>query len=115
MQAHTSPGSVTTVISPRVWTDTARTETNNFYRYGLVLWLTGANAGTEWEVRANTGTQIDLFIAIRGGIQVGDTYEITQGCNRKIATCKDTFKNIYNFRGEPHKPSVNALFQYSTK
>lgn len=115
IQAHTLPGSVTGVISPRVFTDTARTEAGNFFKYGIVLWLTGGNAGTEWEVKANTGTQIDLFLSTRPGIQIGDTYEITRGCDRTLATCKTAFGNIYNNRSEPHKSSVNALFQYSTR
>ena len=35
-------------------------------------------------------------------LSVGDYYEIYAGCDKTLATCKEKFNNVINFRGEPY-------------
>jgi uncharacterized phage protein (TIGR02218 family) len=47
-------------------------------------------------------------IEIAGPIQV----ELSQGCDRRFATCRERFGNAVNFRGEPHLPGNDLLLRY---
>ncbi len=38
--------------------------------------------------------------------------ELIEGCDRQLATCRDRFANIANFRGEPHLPGNDLLTRY---
>lgn len=42
-------------------------------------------------------------------IPPGTTYTLTPGCDKTLATCRDVFDNVVNFRGEPHLPGNDAL------
>jgi uncharacterized phage protein (TIGR02218 family) len=93
---------------------------DDVFRHGLLTWLeqtssgdTGGanNAGYEMEVRtynAATG-EITLFAAMPYTINVGDDFEITYGCDKKLATCADRFSNELNFRGEPWIPAGTTI------
>ena len=35
-----------------------------------------------------------------------------QGCDRQLATCRDRFANMINFRGFPHVPGADFLLRY---
>lgn len=105
-------GEVDTVTtSRRVWTDTGRSEADDYYTGGKVEWLTGANAGRVMDVKHYTlATQtIELFEPMASDIAPGDTYEISRGCDKTFATCRDTFSNVENFRGFPYIPGVSDL------
>lgn len=45
-------------------------------------------------------------------LEVGNTYEAEVGCDGRKDTCKSTFNNIHNFRGEPHLPGFHKQFLY---
>ena len=72
-------------------------------RGGKITFTSGANDGYSMEVRAVTdGSPSDtvlLFQPMPLDIEVGDTFEVTAGCNKLRATCRDTFDNLVNFRG----------------
>lgn len=105
-------GEVDTVTtSRRVWTDTGRSEADDYYTGGKVEWLTGANAGRVMDVKRYTlATQtIELFEPMASDILAGDTYEISRGCDKAFETCRDTFDNVLNFRGFPYIPGVSDL------
>lgn len=62
----TVTGTVTSVGSPRVWTDTARLEATDYFAFGKVTWTSGPNAGYAMEVKAHsklsaTGTVVLLL------------------------------------------------------
>jgi hypothetical protein len=38
--------------------------------------------------------------------------ELTQGCDKRAATCAERFANIANFRGEPHLPGFDLLTRF---
>jgi uncharacterized phage protein (TIGR02218 family) len=37
-------------------------------------------------------------------IAAGDDFVVTAGCDKQMATCRNVFNNLNNFRGFPHMP-----------
>lgn len=80
----------------------------DYYRFGVVTWTSGANAGLEMEVKAQSGGSITLYEAMPYRVEAGDGYTISPGCDKLDTTCIDKFDNILNFQGSPHVPGVDA-------
>ena len=76
------------------------------FERGLLRFTSGANAGARFEIRAQsaiaTSTGFALWQAVGGPILPGDRFNVTAGCDKSIATCRDRFANLLNFRGFPH-------------
>lgn len=109
LASYTVTGSVTTATSARVFTDTALAEADGYFDGGLVTWLTGDNAGYAMEVKTHASDVITLQQPMPSATQVGDTYTMSAGCDKTLATCKDKFSNVVNFRGFPHVPGMDRL------
>lgn len=79
---------------------------------GRVRWLTGANSGLESLVLVSAGTVLSLreppaFVPL-----AGDRLEVSEGCDKTLATCRTRFGNAANFRGEPFLPGIDLLTRY---
>ena len=46
-------------------------------------------------------------------IAAGDTFNVTAGCDKRFATCRDRFDNAVNFRGFPHIPGNDFVISYA--
>jgi uncharacterized phage protein (TIGR02218 family) len=46
-------------------------------------------------------------------IEVGDTFDITAGCDKRLETCRDRFSNVVNFGGFPHMPGNDYALAYA--
>jgi len=112
LASFTVTGAVTATTSADSFSDSARTEPDGWFDYGLLTWLSEPNAGLEMEIKTQTGPLMTLFQAMPLAIQIGDGYNVTAGCDRRFATCKTKFANGINFRGEPFVPGRDALFAY---
>lgn len=82
------------------------------YGNGLVRWLGGANVGLEGAVAASDGATLTLRAAPRHAPLPGTLIELTEGCDKTIATCAGRFANALNFRGEPFLPGIDLLTRY---
>lgn len=88
---------------------------DDVYALGVVRWLTGANAGREQEIEGNTTTVVNLAFVTDFPIQVGDEYEIREGCNKhardEVHGCKRWWGTQWtqHFRGEPDIPVGDAV------
>lgn len=72
---------------------------------GKLTFTSGANDGAAMEVKAHgAGGRIELWRAAARPVLAGDTFEVTAGCDKQFATCRDRFANAANFRGFPHMP-----------
>lgn len=109
LSAITVTGTVTEAGGVLEFTDTGRTEPAGFFRYGLVTFTTGANTGRQMEVKAYDGQTFELFQPMPEPIQPGDEYAVYPGCDKQLATCRDTFDNVVNFRGYPHIPGNDHM------
>ena len=108
----TVAGSVTSAASNRAFTDAARSEAAGWFDYGLLTWVTGANAGLSVEVKSFASGAFTLFDAMPGVIAAGDRYSVHAGCDKRVATCKAKFANVLNFRGEPFVPGPDSMLDY---
>jgi len=86
--------------------------TADWYAYGRLRWVTGANAGLSADVFSSGGGAVQLREPMRGDIAVGDVFILTAGCDRRFSTCVEKFGNGANFRGEPHVPGLDAMLDY---
>lgn len=72
---------------------------------GKLVFTGGANDGAVMEVKAHAaGGRIELWRATARPLSPGSTFEVTAGCDKQFATCRDRFANAVNFRGFPHMP-----------
>ncbi len=114
--AQTVTGSVTAIIDNANFTDNAQSAATGVYNYGKLTWQTGLNAGQSMEVKTWDGAlqNFTLWLPMPSAIQVGDTYMVYPGCDKRFTTCQSTFSNAPNFGGFPYIPGVGNILQYPT-
>ncbi len=112
LTAYEVTGSVTAVTDARLFTDSSRTEGSNYFAGGLLIWLTGQNAGRSMEIKSNDSVlaQVALVSPMYLPITVGDTYRATPGCMKSLDVCSNKFNNVVNFRGEPFIPLNDGIY-----
>jgi uncharacterized phage protein (TIGR02218 family) len=110
-------GEVTSVTDRASFADSALVDagvvTADWFKYGLLTWLAGNNAGIESEVKtsnASTGA-LTLWKAMPYTIQTSDTFRLEVGCDKAKDTCVSKFDNVVNFRGFPWVPGRDAVLQ----
>lgn len=85
---------------------------------GKLTWTGGANAGLSVEVKSHSrvagGAQLNLWQPSAYGIETGDAFLVTAGCDKRFATCRARFDNAANFRGFPHIPGNDFLISLPT-
>ena len=110
--AFTEEGSVTAINEDGDFYIT-NSHSADYYSYGLITWLTGANAGEQMEIKAYTTDRlVKLFLPMPHKIAIGDTFAIQAGCDGNATTCRSRFNNLVNFRGEPYTPGNNYVQNY---
>ena len=82
------------------------------YARGLLTWQTGLNTGQSNSIKDHAADTITLWSLPADLVQTGDTFEITPGCDKTLATCRDRFGNAENFRGFPHIPGDDFATSY---
>ena len=82
------------------------------YGEGLLRWFGGANAGLASAIERSAGAVLTLRQAPAFAVAPGVLVEVTEGCDRRLATCAARFGNVANFRGEPHLPGIDLLTRY---
>jgi uncharacterized phage protein (TIGR02218 family) len=89
------------------------TEPAGWAAYGRVTVMAGENAGAVREVRRHdAGGAIDLWEPFLAPLVPGTALSIQAGCDKRLASCRDRFGNVANFRGFPHLPGLDALLRY---
>jgi uncharacterized phage protein (TIGR02218 family) len=101
-----------TAVEGLVLTVDAAEPTDNAYGQGLLRWLGGANAGFVSAIAMSAGASITLYKAPPFVVAAGTLIDLTQGCDKTIATCSARFANAANFRGEPYLPGIDLLTRY---
>lgn len=100
-------GAITTATDSITFTDTSRTEADGYFNFGLVEFTSGNNMGVQREVKSFAAGVITLELPMPFAMAVGDAYDIWRGCDKNFSTCKDTYDNVINFRGEPYVPTID--------
>jgi uncharacterized phage protein (TIGR02218 family) len=84
----------------------------NALGYGRLRWIGGANSGTESTILRAEGAALVLREPPAFAPAIGDLIEVSEGCDKSLATCAGRFANALNFRGEPHLPGTDLLTRY---
>jgi uncharacterized phage protein (TIGR02218 family) len=58
---------------------------------------------------------LELWSSVRGPLEVGQTFVVTAGCDKHLATCKAKFANAANFRGFPHMPGNDFVTMFARR
>ena len=112
LSSYTVTGTLTAVESAAQSSDSSRTEAAGTYDHGLLTMSSGANSGLSREVKFHqSGGELILVLPFPYELQLGDSYSLTQGCDKTLSTCMNRYDNAINFRGEPHVPGVDQLLQ----
>lgn len=89
---------------------------NDWFSRGLILFTSGAATGQSIEIKRHTNVSavvtLELWQPVRGPVLAGQTFTITAGCDRQIATCRDKFANAVNYRGFPDMPGNDFVTSY---
>ncbi len=120
LASFTVTGSVTAAASNAVFTDSARTEAAEWFRFGKLTWTSGANNGLAMEVKGfSSGKVFTLAQAMPYAIALGDAYSVYAGCDKSgrlgAAHCKTKFSNYLRFRGFEDVPGINAALNPTTR
>lgn len=89
-----------------------RAAPGNAYGYGRLRWIGGANSGLQSAILRSDGLALVLREAPPFPAAAGDLVELSEGCDKSLATCSGRFGNAVNFRGEPHLPGIDLLTRY---
>lgn len=80
-----------------------------WFARGRLVW----DAGGESEVSAHRletgGVVIEVLDAPGDVVELGATFTIYAGCDKRHETCRVKFDNVTNFRGFPHMPGNDAV------
>lgn len=86
--------------------------TADIYPFGQLRWLTGACTGLTQRIVDQTGDVLMLDEPPALAVTPGALGLLTQGCDKRLATCSARFANAVNFRGEPFLPGIDLLTRY---
>jgi len=112
LASHTVTGTVTSVLDSGRFYDSARTESDTTFAYGLLTWTSGANTGKAVEVKSYADKLFTLWLPQTQSIATGDGYSVYRGCDKRYETCRTIFSNLANFGGFPHLPGVDRMLNY---
>lgn len=113
MAGRTLISRIVAVVSEDI-VDVAAALADDALGYGRLRWLTGANSGLESPVLRSSGSRITLREVPPRPVVAGDLVELSEGCDKSLATCAGRFGNAINFRGEPHLPGIDLLTRYAS-
>lgn len=115
LATYTVSGAVTAVSSRRAFTDAARAEAQHWFRYGRVIWTSGANNGYAMEVDSFASGAFGLALPMPYDIAISDTYSAYAGCDKSgrlgAAHCKAKFSNYVNFQGFEDVPGMDKMLR----
>lgn len=79
------------------------------YDLGVLTFTSGVNAGIPRTVRSfTTGGTFIPVTAFPSAPAIGDTFTVTQGCDKTQTTCNSKFGNLAHFRGYPYIPRAET-------
>lgn len=102
-------GKIEEVLSPVLFKDSTRNESENYFQFGEIEFQTGANKSEVFDIRSSKENVIELMLPASYTMQKGDSYKIVRGCDKQFSTCINKYNNALNFRGEPHVPEPSRL------
>jgi len=83
------------------------------YDHGKLTWTSGENNGIIQEVKIADSVTATLTLYLKSpfSITVGDTFDLTAGCDKRFATCQFFGRQKF-FRGFPDVPGQDRYLNY---
>lgn len=105
-------GTITTVEDKRKFTDSSRDEEVGYFDYGIIKFTSGNNNGLQMEIKKyEEEGKFETVLPFTKDIEVGDSYDLYSGCDKRFSTCIEKFSNAENFRGFPHIPGTDKILK----
>jgi uncharacterized phage protein (TIGR02218 family) len=82
------------------------------FRFGEACVLDGDNGGWRSRLIDVEGDAVVLRDVPLFAMAAGMRIRLSEGCDKRFATCRSRFANSANFRGEPHLPGNDLLTRY---
>ena len=82
---------------------------DNYYTFGYLEIVTGANAGQSRLIKSQIGSLVTVLPPLLSLPAEGDEVYLYPGCDKKKATCEDKFDNLANFIGFPYVPEPEVI------
>jgi uncharacterized phage protein (TIGR02218 family) len=104
----TNTGAATSGSTSLVINDATLSAASGYYSLGVIKFTSGVNDGLSRCVSLyahGSPNTISLMQPFPNAPGIGDTFNISAGCNKLQSTCNNTFSNLVNFRGFPFVPS----------
>ena len=116
--SYVSNATVTGIVSQKLKVSISNTgRPAEWASAGFAKFTSGSNAGLTFEIKKHlldAGETITFYLPTLAQINIGDTLEITAGCDKRMETCKSKFGNMVNFGGFPHlQVDVNSRIETS--
>lgn len=112
LASYTVTGTLTSVTSNRVFTDSGRAEAARYFEAGKITWTSGLNNGLKMEIKGFSAGLFTLQLEMPYTVAIGDTYSVYAGCMKRFTEdCGTKFNNKVNFRGEPHVPGNDQILK----
>ena len=106
----TVSGTITSVTSARVITDSARAEAADYFGAGILTMTSGELDGFQIEVSEFSSGQFSFVLPMPAYPAVGDTYEVVPGCRKRFTEdCIAKWSNGVRFGGFPHVPGPDIV------
>lgn len=111
LAARTYAGTLTEAASRSSVKDSARTEEAGIFSFGRIAFTSGGNDGISMEIKQFSKGIFTLVLPLPYMPLIGDTYTVSEGCDKTFKTCTGRFENAVNFRGEPHVPGLDRMLE----
>lgn len=106
LAANTVTGTLTSVTSASVFTDSVRAEAEDTFGAGTIQFTSGPNAGLKpLEVKSFSGGTFTTFESFYYMPVAGNTYTAVRGCRKRLIDCQNRwngsaiYSNVANFGG----------------
>jgi len=92
------------------------TEPDVYFTQGVVTFTSGANSGLSWMVKSYAGGVIAPSYPFLSAPVAGDTFKVTPGCDKTLATCQSKYGYAPSsgaapyFRGMPFVPDPTVTY-----
>ena len=111
---YTGSGALQSIDSPRRFTVSGIDAfASGWFTHGLLTFTSGAAEGQQVEVKSHAQAAgivtVELWSQARLPLVPDQTFTVSAGCDKRLATCRAKFANAVNFRGFPHMPGNDFL------
>ena len=125
--AYTKEGTVDSVTSDFIFSDSNFTQVNDWFKYGILTFTSGPNLGKSFDVKDSTNTgQFTLRKEPYYTVAIGHTFKVSVGCNHILKMPTDTKGTAYtgdcrvkfglefggnakNYGGEPELENLDRI------